>query len=317
MNRFDTNEHMKTRIAWLYYVEGKTQDEIVTLTGISRSRVLRILAASRRDGTVQIRVTNTVSKCVELERALEERWRLNRAIVIPEPQDPSQTSAILGAELGAYLSQHLAGHITVGLGWGNTLSRALPSIVPRQAEGIRVLSLLGGLTRVSSVNPSEFAWRVADRLAAECHLMTAPVFAPDRSTQESLRNHPGIAEIYSRARMLDTAIVSVGALTANSLFYEYGLLTREEIASLEAAGAVGDVLCHFIDQDGQIIDHPVNERVVAVDPRGLRGARDLILVSGGWHKLKAISAAMRLLQPSVLILNEHVAERLALAEARG
>jgi DNA-binding transcriptional regulator LsrR (DeoR family) len=111
--------------------------------------------------------------------------------------------------------------------------------------------------------------------------------------------------------MLDTAIVSVGALTGNSLFYEYGLLSREEIVSLEAAGAVGDVLCHFIDADGNIIDHPVNERVVAVDPRGLRGAREVILVSGGWHKLKAIGAAMRLLQPSVLIVNEHVAERLA------
>jgi DNA-binding transcriptional regulator LsrR (DeoR family) len=311
MNSFDTSEHIKTRIAWLYYVEGKTQDEIVALSGLSRSRVLRILAASRRDGTVQIRVANNISKCVELERALEDRWRLSRAIVIPEPQDPSQTSVILGAELGAYLSQYLASHITVGLGWGNTLSKALPSIVPRQAEGIRVLSLLGGLTRVSSVNPSEFAWRVADRLAAECHLMTAPVFAPNRSTQEALRNHPGIAEIYSRARMLDTAIVSVGALTGNSLFYEYGLLSREEIVSLEAAGAVGDVLCHFIDADGNIIDHPVNERVVAVDPRGLRGAREVILVSGGWHKLKAIGAAMRLLQPSVLIVNEHVAERLA------
>jgi DNA-binding transcriptional regulator LsrR (DeoR family) len=313
MHWSDTNEHMKTRVAWLYYVEGKTQDEIVALTGLSRSRVLRILAASRRDGTVQIRVTNNISKCVELERALEERWRLNRAIVIPEPQEPSHTSTILGAELGAYLSQHLTGHITVGLGWGNTLSRALPSIVPRQADGIRVLSLLGGLTRVSSVNPSEFAWRVADRLAAECHLMTAPVFAPDSATREALRNHPGIAEIYSRARMLDTAIVSAGALTPNSLFYEYGLLSREEIASLEAAGAVGDVLCHFVNEDGDIIDHPVNERVVAVSPADLRGAREVILVSGGWHKIKAISAAMRLLQPSVLIVNEHVAERLALS----
>ena len=76
MSMSDTSEHLKTRVAWLYYVEGKTQDEIVSLTDVSRSRVLRILAASRRDGTVQIRVTNNLAKCVELERALEERWGL-------------------------------------------------------------------------------------------------------------------------------------------------------------------------------------------------------------------------------------------------
>ncbi len=310
MSMTETSDHLKTRVAWLYYVEGKTQDEIVSLTDLSRSRVLRILAASRRDGTVQIRVTNNLSKCVELERALEEGWKLSRAIVIPEPQDAGQMSTILGAELGAYLSRNMSDRTTVGLGWGQTLSNALPSIVPRQAEGTRVISLLGGLTRVSSVNPSEFAWRVADRLNAECHLLTAPVFAPDRDTREALRNHPGIAELFSRARKLDMAIVSVGALTPHSVFYEYGLLSREEIASLEAAGAVGDVLCHFIDEEGELIKHPINDRVVAVNPLDLRATRDVILVSGGWQKLKAITAAMKLLRPSVLIVNELVAERL-------
>lgn len=313
MTAIESSEHTKTRVAWLYYVEGMTQDEIVSLTGLNRSRVLRILAASRQDGTVQIRVTTSLTKCVELERALEERWRLSRAIVIPEPQDATQTSAILGAELGAYLSRTLAGHMTVGLGWGKTLTSALPSLVPRQAEGVRVLSLLGGLTRVSTVNPSEFAWRVADRLNAECHLMTAPVFAPDRPTQEALRNHPGIAEIYSRARALDMAIVSAGALTPHSDFYEYGLLTREEIASLEAVGAVGDVLCHFVNEEGEILRHPVNDRVVAVNPLDLRSSRNVVLVSGGWHKLRVIKAALQLLRPSALIVNELVAERLASA----
>lgn len=315
MSMTDTSDHLKTRVAWLYFVEGKTQDEIVSLTDLSRSRVLRILAASRRDGTVQIRVTSNLATCVELERALEERWKLTRAIVIPEPQDTAQTSAILGAELGAYLSRTMSDRTTVGLGWGQTLSSALPSISPRQVDGTRVVSLLGGLTRVSSVNPSEFAWRVADRLNAECHLLTAPVFAPDRETREALRNHPGIAELFSRARTLDMAIVSVGALTPHSVFYEYGLLSREEIASLESAGAVGDVLCHFIDEDGEVIRHPVNDRVVAVSPLDLRATRDVILVSGGWHKLKAITAALKLLRPSVLIVNERVAERLALGKS--
>jgi DNA-binding transcriptional regulator LsrR (DeoR family) len=304
-------EHMKTRVAWLYYIEGMTQDEIVAQTGLNRSRVLRILAASRHDGTVQIRVTTNLTQCIALERALEARWKLARAIVIPEPQDPAQISTILGAELGAYISRNVTGHATIGLGWGKTLSNALPAIVPRTPEGIRVLSLLGGLTRVSSVNPSEFAWRVADRLNAECHLLTAPVFAPDRPTRESLMAHSGIAEIFSRARSLDMAIVSVGALTPNSVFYEYGLLTRPEIASLEAAGAVGDVLCHFVDEEGRIVRHPVNDRVLAVNPADLHNTRNVVLVSGGWHKLKVIRAALKLLKPAILIVNETVAESLA------
>jgi DNA-binding transcriptional regulator LsrR (DeoR family) len=84
----DVNENLKIRVAWLYYVEGLTQDEIVAQTGLNRSKVLRTLAASRQDGTVQIRVTTALSKCTELEREMEQQWGLARAIVIPEPQDP-------------------------------------------------------------------------------------------------------------------------------------------------------------------------------------------------------------------------------------
>ena len=161
-----------------------TQDEVARVVGLNRSRVLRILAGARRDGTVQIRVTTRLSHCVELERELEANWELDRAIVVSEPQIRSG-SAIIGAELGTLVTQTVRSGMTIGLGWGKTLSSGLASIEPREADGVRVVSMLGGLTRVSATNPSEFAWRVADRLSAECHLMAAPVFAPSRATRDA------------------------------------------------------------------------------------------------------------------------------------
>ena len=311
MSEADVSEDVKTRIASLYYVEGLTQDQVATLVGMNRSRVLRILAAARRDGTVQIRVTTRLSRCIELERLLEQRWALTRAIVVPEPQDPQHLRSIIGAAVGAYLSEAITPNMTIGLGWGKTLNSGVASIAPRAADGVRVLAMLGGLTRVSEINPSEFAWRVADRLGAECYMLAAPVYAPEKRTRDALLDHPGIAEVFTRARSLDMAVVSVGDLTPHSVFSEYGLLTRDEIASLERAGAVGDLLCHFVDAEGNVIDHPVNDRVIAINPTALRGTRQIVLASGGWHKLTVIRAALRLLRPTVLIVNELVAERLS------
>ena len=307
----EVTDEVKTRIAWLYYVEGKTQDEVASLVGMNRSRVLRILAAARQDGTVQIRVTTRLSHCVELARKLEQRWSLTRAIVVPEPQDPSQLRAIIGAEVGAYVSQNVTANMTIGLGWGKTLTSGVSAIEPRVGDGVRVLSLLGGLTRVSEVNPSEFAWRVADRLGAECYMLAGPVYAPDARTRDALTKHTGIAEVFNRARSLDMAVLSVGELSPHSAFSEFGLLTRDEITSLERAGAIGDVLCHFIDAEGNLVDHPVNERVLAINPLDLRGTRSIVLASGGWPKQTAIRAGLKLLRPTVLIVNELVAERLA------
>jgi P-type E1-E2 ATPase len=54
----------------------------------------------------------------------------------------------------------------------------------------------------------------------------------------------------------------------------------------------------------------VNDRVLAVNPAELHNTRNVVLVSGGWHKLKVIRAALKLLKPSILIVNEMVAENL-------
>ena len=86
------------------------------------------------------------------------------------------------------------------------------------------------------------------------------------------------------------AVVTAGALTPHSTFYEYGLLSRAEITSLEIAGAVGDVPCRFINEQGHIIDHPINKQVLAVSPEELRGTRNIVMMSGGRHKLKVMPA---------------------------
>jgi len=53
----------------------------------------------------------------------------------------------------------------------------------------------------------------------------------------------------------------------------------------------------WFQSGGNIIDHPVNGRVVAVDPRDLHGARKPVPASGGWQKHEVIRGAMRLMTP--------------------
>ena len=307
---FDLDADFRVRIAWLYHIEGLTQDAIAQLVGITRARVLRILNECRRDGTVQIRITAELTHCSVAERRLEKLYGLERAIVIPRPQNEEDLRAILGGVTGAYLEEILEDGMTVGLGWGETLSAALPHITPRRLEKMTVVSLLGGLTKVSSINPSEFAWRFADRLRAHCLMIAAPVYAPDAQTSQALMRHRGIAEVFARADRLDLAIVSVGNLAPTSTMRRYELLDRDDWVSLERAGAVGDVLCRFIDAAGGYVDHAVNDRVVAVHPSRLGTARRVVLASGGWKKAGSILAALRLLRPQVLITDYDVADLL-------
>ena len=304
------SDDLNIQVSWLYYMEGRTQEEISKALGLSRSKVLRILASSRQNGTVQITVTTDFSRCVELERGLESLIGLERAVVIPNSQTPEIEYNDLGAALGSYVSSILKDNMSIGLGWGRTLSASLAQINYREQKNLKVISMLGGLTRVSGENPSEFAWRFADRLSAECYLMAAPVFAPDIRTRDALLSHAGINEVVAAAKTLDLAIVMAGDLSPYSTVSQFFILEREDITSLQAAGAIGHVLCRFIDINGKVVDHPINDRVLAIDPRDLGATRKIVLASGGWQKYDVIRAAMRLLNPHVLVTDETVAARL-------
>ena len=145
--------------------------------------------------------------------------------------------------------------------------------------------------------------------------MSVPVLAPDSSTRDALFSHAGIDEIVHASKSLDLAIVTAGDLSPYSTASQFSVLERDDIASLQAAGAVGHVLFRFIDANGKVIDHPINDRVMAIDPRDLSATRKIVLASGGWRKYDAVRAAMKLLKPHVLVTDESVAERLV-AEAQ-
>ena len=308
-------EDLNIQVSWLYYMEGKTQEDISKALGLSRSKVLRILASSRQNSTVQISIATDFSRCVELERSLENSMGLERAVVIPNSPNSETEYDDLGVALGSYVNGILEDKMSIGLGWGRTLSTSLAEIEYREQKDLKVISMLGGLTRVNRQNLSEFAWRVADRLSAQGYLMAVPVLAPDIRTRDALFSHAGINEIVEASKSLDLAVVTAGDLSPYSTVSQLSILEREDIASLQAAGAVGHVLFHFIDANGRVIDHPINDRVMAIDPRELGATRKIVLASGGWRKYDAVRAAVKLLKPHVLVTDESVAERLV-AEAK-
>lgn len=300
----------KVRAAWLYYVEGLTQEQIADVLGLSRVKIIRMLAAARNDGLVKIRIDARSARQAGLERALVTAFGLQEALVVPAARDPASVSSLVGYAAGMWLSDRIAEGMALAVGWGRTLSQALRGIQPRPIEAMSVVSLLGGLTHSRSINPSAVARRVADMFGADCFQLTAPVFVSDAELRNALWREPTLRELCDRAKAADVALVSVGDVDAGSTLFREGLLPQSDLASLKEAGAVGDLLCHFIDADGRTVDHPVNRRVMAVSPVDLKGIGIVAIAAGGADKRDAIRAALRASDAKVLITDETAAEAL-------
>lgn len=310
--KFQTDqEELKVKAAYLYYVEGRTQEQVAQHLGISRIKALRLLAATREDGTVQISINSQAESMIRLQRALEKHLGLSEAIVVPAAtQEEESIAAVVGHATGRYISEQISNGLSVGVGWGATLQVCMRSLIWREVEGMTVISLLGGLTHATAHNPSAVAWRFAEFYNTELYQITAPVFVPDSRLAEALWKQDDLRRLYERARAVDIALLSVGDISNQASIFRRGILSSADARSLKEAGAVGDVLCHFVDAEGQVLDHPVNRRVMAVSPVDISAVQKVIISSGGLRKVHAIRAGLAATNAKLLITDVAAAQAL-------
>ena len=95
------------RAGWLYYVAGKTQDEIAKKLNTSRQSAQRMVALSVSQGLIKVRLDHPIAKCMDLAEQIKTRFGLLSCDVVPS--DPSEPSSTLGlAQAGAAeIERHL------------------------------------------------------------------------------------------------------------------------------------------------------------------------------------------------------------------
>lgn len=304
-------DRLRTRAAWLYFVESRTQSEIADLLGINRVAVVRLIADARRRNEVRITISAPLAELTGVERAVERKFGIGKVIAAPVASAESEPVKPIAAAAGRYVSAMMRPSLSIGVGWGRTLHSSLPFMAGRTLEDIRVVSLLGGIAAARRFNPAEFAWQFAELFRGEGYLIPAPALVDSPETKHALLEHCGLAEIFQMADHLDVVLVSVGSISTVTTSYRMGHVSELERRELIEAGAVGDLLYNFIDEQGRTVDHQVNSRAMSVELSRLRKAPERILVSGGREKVAVLRGAIKALSPTVLITDEITAAELA------
>jgi DNA-binding transcriptional regulator LsrR (DeoR family) len=308
---------LRIRASWLYYNHGLTQKEVSERLGISRGTAIRVLNEAVQRGEVQIWISEGEAECIELAVLLESTFRLDEAIVVPAADNAETAAKSVGLALGKFLSEAVTDNLTIGVGWGRTLMASLASLRPVRREGVKVVSLLGGVVEARGSNPLEYSWRMANQFGADCYLFIAPAFVDSVATKRRLIEKCGLDKLYTLARNLDIAVVSAGDINLHSTSLSAGVITREELCELVAMGCVCDVLCNFLDADGNSVPHPLNKRAMSVDLDDLRKSGHLIIATGGAQRAEALRAAIKRIGCNTLITDESAARALLAREGVG
>jgi len=310
------NKRMRLRVAWMYFVEEMTQNEIAQRLGIGRVKVVRLLSDLRERNEIKFRIDSGVPECIALERGLEKALGLGEAVVVPLSGALADATVSVAVATGQYVSGLLRPGLRIGVGWGRTLHESLRFMTEVPIADMGVISLLGGMTKVRRFNPSEFAWRFANLFQAECYLMTAPAVVDSSQTRQVLIDHCGLGDVFEQAKTLDAVLVSVGDVTPGGTAYRHGVVSEELRRRVVKKGAVGDMLFNYFDKHGHLIDDPIQGCVASVPLDTLKAVPTRIVASGGPQKVQALFGAIRLFNPTTLITDEHTAAALLKLAAR-
>ncbi len=305
------------RVARMYYEWNLRQSEIAKQLGLSQATVSRLLNRSIKEGIIRISVNLPNGVYTELEENLVKKFGLRDAIVVDSLDDNEKLiQRDLGAATAYYLESAIRPNEVIGISsWSETLLALVDALhsLPRK-PGVKIVQILGGIgnpaaeahaaTYLTSrmaqlVNGDAVYLPVSGILATEA---ARDVLIADEVTQQAIRLFDQVT----------TALVGIGAIDPSPLLAQSGnIFAPQELELLRQANAVGDILLRFFDQNGDLVETGLENRVISISLEQLSKVSRAIGVAGGSRKYTAILGALRGHWINILVTDHFTANRLA------
>jgi lsr operon transcriptional repressor len=291
------------RAAWYYYHDGLTQQAIGEKLGLPRIKVSRMLEGARQTGMLEVRINSALQGCLEIEKRIQDRFGLEDVRVIPH-LDHGYRSERLGQAAAQFLMHNLKENGLLAVGWGETVGAAINRLghlfhdrnVDLVAMTGGVQAYVDGLRNLGN-----------DR---KLFLVPAPLVVEAPEVAQAMLRDTGVRSTLEMAKRADYALVGIGAVDEEASVIRHGYVHPAEVEALRRGGAVGDILCRFVDEEGCELDFPLHKRVIGLPLESYRNNVKLIAVAGGLDKVPAISAALRGGFIKVFITDEQTANAL-------
>lgn len=288
----DPEESLAIRAAWLHYVGGMTQAAVAKRLGLPSVKAHRLIARAVAEGRVKVTIDGDIVECVELENRLAARYGLTWCEVAPDLEEPGIPFRALALAGAGFLKREIERAETpvIGLGHGRTLASAVQQLPRMDAAGLKFVSLFGGLTRNYAANPHDVMHAIAERTGALAYVLPVPFFANSAEDREVLLAQRGVAEVFALANGAGLKLTGIGSVDAEAQLVASGMIEPKEIAAIRASGGVGELLGHFFDPHGRVLQTALTGRTLAVDV-GAEGDQ-VVALAGGASKVPAIRAVL-------------------------
>lgn len=308
------------RVAQMYYVDNKSQQQIATTLGISRSNVSRMLSAATDSGIVEIRIVDPAGRDTELEERLRTGFGLRDARVTARVRGTagSQPLGAVGLQAAHLLLENIGDRQTVALSWGTALQAMVWATTTEREYAAQLVQLVGGLSSIANeISGQELVRELAARLgSATYRYLHAPAALATRAARDSLLAERSVHQTLELARRADIAFVGIGTPShgSSAAVIESLHLSEAEAERFWSRGPVGDIAARYFDAQGQPLDGPVHDRVLAVTVDDLLRIPTVVGVAAGRVKAPGVLGALRGRLIDVLVCDDGLARAVLAAD---
>ncbi|MFZ3390251.1 transcriptional regulator LsrR [Buttiauxella gaviniae] len=304
-------EELLARVAWSYYHDGLTQNDIGERLGLPRLKISRLLEKGRQSGVIRVQINSRFEGCLALETQLQQRFGLKIARVLPAHNTPP-----MNTRLGIGAAQSLMGILEPGqllaVGFGEATMNCLQHLSGFiSSQQIRLVTLSGGVgPYMTGIGQLDAACSVS--------MIPAPLRVSSPQVAEILRMESSVRDVILAATAADVAVVGIGAINQkrDATILRSGYISEGEQLMYARKGAVGDILGYFLQADGELVEAlEIHHELLGVTLDDLAHLPTIVGVAGGVDKADAIYAALRGLRINGLVTEEETARAvLALAD---
>ena len=299
----DYENILMNRAAWSYYMENYTQQNISDLLGVSRAKVISLLERARQNGVIQFRIRQEGDRRIQMEQKLTDRFGLKDVFTVPGAGTLANLNESIAQAAAMYIIRRLGEDDFLNVGYGDTTSRVLNYLAMAAEKPLNVVSLTGGVSYyLPNANSNVFNARL--------HLIPSPLLLSSPDLREAMRQEPVVEEIYRMIPLSHMSVVGIGSMSDQATIVKNGIFNGNDFTVLKLQGAVGDILSHFMDKNGDLVAMDQEDRLMSTRLEDLRKLENVVGVAGGPSKLDAILAALRGGYLDVLITDEETARSL-------
>jgi erythritol transport system ATP-binding protein len=230
---------------------------------------------------------------VDLEHQLADAWGLDLCKIVTDLHQDEIAADALGVAGAEYLAAEIARGepMLVGVGYGRTLAAAVAGVPEAPAAHLRLVSLMGSLTRRSGANPHDVIDALAQRTGAHANLLPVPLMANTPADRAVLLSEQAVAEAFDLAGQADLMLVGIGTTIDEASLVSTGMIEPADMALIRQAGAVGELLGHFFLPDGRRVVTEATERIISQPLERLKASR-IVAIAGGAIKVGAVRAVL-------------------------